>query len=618
MSPNDRSGTLLSRTDKILDAAMRAAEAYHRQDLGDRLVVARDRLGQPDIQALVVGEFKKGKSTLVNALLNAPLCPVSDEMATVVPTLVRHGVEPSASVVTAAADGEAAEAETARQAIRVDEIGQWASEHGNLDNSRSIQAVEVRVPRALLASGLALVDTPGVGGLHSMHGAATMAVLGSAEVIIFVTDASQELSAMEIDFMRTARESCPTVVCVLTKTDLYPSWRRIAELDRGHLDRAGLEQVEVLPVSSVLRQEALAQSSRELNAESGYPELLRFINDSVIARAQTVAISTAVNSVQFVIDQLEGTFRAEREVLADPEQGSALVAGHERAKGRAEQLRTISARWQQTLGDGCQDLASEVDHDLRQRLRSVGAKADEAFDAHDPLDVWDDFVGWLRREVANEVAHNAMFLRDSSNRLALKVSEHFAIEEAALVHVVDVGSVPRIDAMLDAEFEKFGAGSGILTAMRGSYGGILMFGMMGQVAGLALLNPVTAVVGLGLGRKALRDEKKRQLTMRRQQAKQACRKFLDEVSFAVNKESRDAIRRVQRDLRDEFTDRAEQLQRSTREALAAAEAAMNQSEGDRRRRTAELDAELERLALVRSAADAVAQACRNADLEVAA
>ena len=90
-----------------------------------------------------------------------------------------------------------------------------------------------------------------------------------------------------------------------------------------------------------------------------------------------------------------------------------------------------------------------------------------------------------------------------------------------------------------------------------------MFGMMGQLAGLSLVNPLTAVIGIGLGRRALKDERKRQLMMRRQQAKLATRRYLDELSFAVSKDSRDAIRTVQRELRDEFTARAEQLNRST-------------------------------------------------------
>jgi hypothetical protein len=609
--------TLVGRAQELLSAARRATEAYGRPDLTERLARSTARLAQPDIHALVVGEFKQGKSTLVNALLNVPLCPVSDDIATVVPTFVRHGRESAAEVLAVQPPGEpdagAAEADQrtiGRQAIGLDEIGAWASERGNPNNARAIQAVEIRVPRQLLASGLALVDTPGVGGLHSVHGAATMAALGTAEVVVFVTDASQELTSVEIDVLRAAATRCPTVVCVLTKIDLYPAWRRIAELDRQHLGAAGLGAVDILPVSSLVRQEALARSSKELNEESGYPALLRFLNESVIGRAQQVAVRTALSTVVFALDQLDATFAAERRVLLDPSSAQPLLEELERARARAEQLRTRSARWQQTLSDGSQDLASEIDHDLRQRLRNIGTAVDEAIDENDPLDIWDEFAAWLREQVAAQVASNAEYLRDAANWLAQRVAEHFAIDEDAVVHHVDIGHLPTIaDTGLDVEFERTPRGSGGLAALRGSYGGVLMFGMLGQLAGLTLINPLTAVIGIGLGRRALKDERKRQLTMRRQQTKQAARRFLDEVSFAINKDSRDAIRRVQRELRDEFTSRAEQLQRSTREALVAAETAARQTAEQASARLKDVDAEIARVATLRRAADALAADC---------
>jgi hypothetical protein len=124
--------------------------------------------------------------------------------------------------------------------------------------------------------------------------------------------------------------------------------------------------------------------------------------------------------------------------------------------------------------------------------------------------------------------------------------------------------------------------------------------MVGQMVGMTLLNPFTAFVGIGLGRRALKDEKKRRLTMRQQMAKQSARRYLDEVAFTVGKQSRDAMRQVQRELRDEFALRAEEVQRSMRESLVAAEAAAKatRAETEDRRRT--IDAELERIAKTRS------------------
>jgi hypothetical protein len=128
-----------------------------------------------------------------------------------------------------------------------------------------------------------------------------------------------------------------------------------------------------------------------------------------------------------------------------------------------------------------------------------------------------------------------------------------------------------------------------------------------------MANPATIVIGLFMGRKALRDEKDRQLQMRRGQAKQAHRKYTDEVGFVVGKDSRDTMRRVQRQLRDFFSTRAEELHRSTVESLNAAQAAAKSDQATRQQRLRDVTAEIERIAALRKRATELAPELVAAD-----
>ena len=74
-------------------AALEQARRRGRDDLVERLHAERDRLDRPECTVLVVGEFNKGKSSLVNALLNARVCATDADVATAVPTLVRYAAE---------------------------------------------------------------------------------------------------------------------------------------------------------------------------------------------------------------------------------------------------------------------------------------------------------------------------------------------------------------------------------------------------------------------------------------------------------------------------------------------------------------------------------------------
>ena len=65
------------------------------------------------------------------------------------------------------------------------------------------------MPSAILKQGLVLVDTPGMGGLGAGHAAATLAFLPFADGVILVSDASAELSAPEVDFLRRAVRAVP-------------------------------------------------------------------------------------------------------------------------------------------------------------------------------------------------------------------------------------------------------------------------------------------------------------------------------------------------------------------------------------------------------------------------
>ena len=91
----------------VVDRAIGLTEAGGRNDLAQRLGHTRRRLLDPTVRVLVIGEFKQGKSLLVNALVDAPVCPVDDDVSTAVPTEVRYSRTPVATLVrsTGSSDG---------------------------------------------------------------------------------------------------------------------------------------------------------------------------------------------------------------------------------------------------------------------------------------------------------------------------------------------------------------------------------------------------------------------------------------------------------------------------------------------------------------------------------
>ena len=102
-----------------------------------------------------------------------------------------------------------------------------------------------------------------------------------------------------------------------------------------------------------------------------------------------------------------------------------------------------------------------------------------------------------------------------------------------------------------------------------------------------------------------KDERTRQLMQRRMLAKQSVRKYTDDLIFVGGKDSRDTLRRITRQLRDYFLQRAEELTASTSESLAAAQQALRSSEQTRTTRKKTVAVLLNQIASVRAAIVAI-------------
>lgn len=496
-----------------------------------------------------------------------------------------------------------------RTVVGLDQLAEHVSEAGNPGNRARLTRAEVTLPRKLLQSGLALVDTPGVGGLGSAHGAATMSALPTADAVLLVSDASQEYTAPELEFLQAARKLCPNVACIVTKTDLYPHWRRIVEIDERHLRTARID-AELLPVSSALRLHAARTQDLDLIAESGFQALTSFLLRKVVGAADDLDRRSTSQDVLVTCQALEATMRAELMSQNDPEKAGQLARELEAARSRVDGLRQRSARWQTTLTDGVADLIADIEYDLRDRLRAVSRDAEQLLEDADPADIWDQFAEWFHKQVAHAVAQNFVWTTERARWLAEQVAEHFA--EAVDVTLPELrvagGSVAGlVDPLEMPADEKFGIGQKLFVGARGGYGGMLMFGLASTFAGIALLNPLSVGAGLLFGAKTVRDEKKRLKQRRQAESKNAVRRHIDEVTFQVGKDSRDNLRRIQRDLRDHFTTVADELSEALKESVAAAQTALK-DDAERQQRVADLEAELERVTGLAERARALAAA----------
>ncbi len=591
---------------RLVEQTGQFATVIGRKDLVERLVQTRARLQDPNVRVVVVGEFKQGKSKLINALVNAPVCPIDDDIATSVPTAVGYGEQPAAWVVTRADDSEVELPRIIKQTIQIDRLAEYVSEKGNPGNERHILTAEVSLPRELLKGGLRLVDSPGVGSLDSTKALSTLSALSSADAVLLVSDASQEYTEPEVQLLKHALRICPNVAAVLAKTDIYPQWRTIEQIDRGHLKQIG--DLPIFAVSSDLRLLAAAQQDRELNTESGFPALVMHLRRGVVERAEILGTRSAVHDMTFAVEQMTISLRTELSAILHPQDTPRLIEELENAKAKAEEFRSVTSRWQVALSDGIADLISDMEHDLRDRLRRVQREAEQAIDEGDPGPIWSQITEWIDQRVATAISETFVWTEERSKWLTEEIGELFLAEERELpvieVATID-GLLDPVDELPDFEPGQLSATEKIYIGVRGSYGGVLMVGLATGLIGLSLINPLSLLAGVLVGRRAYREDMGNRLMRRRFEAKNIVRRYIDEVTFQVSKQLKDRLRVVQRTARDHFTAIADEVHRSLTDSVIAAKQAAGTYSEERDKRVTLLQSQLRQLDQLRSALPAI-------------
>ena len=234
-------------------------------------------------------------------------------------------------------------------------------------------------------------------------------------------------------------------------------------------------------------------------------------------------------------DHLETSFAAERAALADPEAAQRVVDELTAVKAHIDSLKTAAAKWNQTLNDGIGDLSSDLDFDLRSRIREVTKEADAAIEAGDPADTWAEIGPWLQSRTAAELLANYEYLRDRATELSERVGEHFREASGGLYRQFDVHDptpIADVEFGENLDLKKMRAVKQAMVALKSAYGGAMMFTVLGSMVGI-MLGPIGIGIGLVLGHRGLREEKKRQIDKRRSEAKNEMRKYCDKITFVA-------------------------------------------------------------------------------------
>jgi len=337
-----------------------------------------------------LGQFKRGKSTLLNALLGTTVLPTGVTPVTSVATILRFGARRQVRVRLGDEDW---------REIPPESLADYVSEEHNPRNRKGVRGAEVFEPSPLLAGGMCLVDTPGIGSVFLENSEATRAFVPQVDAALVVLGGDPPISGEELALIRDVARHVDQFLFLLNKadrlapTELAKARRFTAEVVARALEG---EPAQILQVSATERASGgtgpgdwprLEEWLRELSRTSG-PKLasgaarrgferlgqqflailderrLALVRPIAESDARMVSLSAVVGTAEQSLSILGVSFLAEQErlrrALEDQRQGflaRALPVARSSLEQRLQGLRGRARKARQEALEAAERIA---------------------------------------------------------------------------------------------------------------------------------------------------------------------------------------------------------------------------------------------------------------------
>ena len=572
-----------SRTpEESVTRAADIARRYGQDSAADRAVQmlnATFRAGT----VVVMGEVKRGKSSLVNALIAQPdLLPVDVLTCTSAPirVAVSHDgpVVPQVTLVRG----------TEREMILATELARWVTVDGvgslqgntnagmnEAQDPPSSAEISVRYPDM---DGITVVDTPGVGGLDKRAVTAALQEARHAGVLLMVCDASTPITAPEMDILRQAHDSVGGVIVAVTKTDKNTRrWRAIVEDNKRLISSHMGIDVPVVGVSSLRALDAARcidpARRTELERRSGIAQLRSQLR-AQLRQPAAMGQRAALQSITTTLTGIAKTVRDDIRLLAE---SSTAVEQLEAEKTTLERLREESSEFEQRFQRDLAVARTRVTEGLDKALEEVRHEWTQQINA-DSLRVLRSKPQVFTSQIETELA---VVMEDTVGAMVEEISELasalFPDRQELIAEIMGT----TVASLTPAEVSGHEVEKKTKDIIDPS---VLMMGMIGSGA-LAAIIPVAPLagavwVGVNLGYRAMRNGKQHLITWLREttaSVRTATTRMLDTL---ITTARTDVMLRYRADLRTKIKElhgRIDQAREAARE-----------SEGERQERSARL------------------------------
>lgn len=283
------------------------------EDMDNRLLMVKEQLLSNCFNLAILGQFKRGKTTLINSLIGKDILPSSIVPLTSIVTILQNGEKTSCTI--SMHDGR-------KKEIRVEELADYVTEKGNPKNIRGVRCAHIGYPSLFLKKGILLVDTPGVGSTFLHNTETTYEFLDHLDAAIFLMSADVPVSQVEKELLDTIKTSTQKIFFVLNKIDnLTPKEiEEIAAFNKQVLEEMGFTVNEIWPISAREALKAKTTNNNVQLSQSGLLNLEDALGNFLSLEKGKIILNTTISKTKRVISQKLSQMAIEKKTMETSEE----------------------------------------------------------------------------------------------------------------------------------------------------------------------------------------------------------------------------------------------------------------------------------------------------------
>ncbi|WP_298297916.1 dynamin family protein [Hydrotalea sp.] len=427
---------------------LQTADQLEQKSLVDDLVQLQKKLNDEEINVVITGIFKRGKSTLINALIGENIMPTGVVPVTAIITILKYAAFSAIEIVYKNKTSE-------KKALHC--LQQYVSEEDNPENIKNVSHVIV-YHHAPLLQQITIIDTPGVGSSFEHNTDTTLQFLTKIDIAIFVLSADMPVSKSDIEFLTQLKSQIKNIVFVENKKDLLNT----ADLEKvithnkkiiAQQCNMTMENVTVIPISAY-------QHLQGNTDESGFKNLVAVLEKNITQNKTSILLQSTARQLALIEQSLQSLIQLRIDNLQMPVQELYQRMNHFQStqsvllneiEGFQAILQHHIQKLNETVHTHCNDKAKNMETDVIALIESYLHPAYQLLNKPEQQQL----IKTLNKMIRSSFEKLKTQLEESSKAQFKQILEQYLFNSKNILHNIAIHFSGYLNTGIETIVEKF-------------------------------------------------------------------------------------------------------------------------------------------------------------------